>query len=185
VEAMEWLDQNMGATSYTGLSNVLGAFDRRDPEAAQEYVMNLEDPAQRLDAIKGLGEAHTMRSSVPETMRWIATLPPDLQVEATAGAMRWRLDSDYVSFMASISDDSLAPEIRDRYIQQLAGRLAEGMMWDSKGAIRQWLEANPGDTRDAFVRAAASSLEQKPENRTRFLAYLPPAEVERILGPQR
>ncbi|MDB6077420.1 MAG: hypothetical protein JWO82_1167 [Akkermansiaceae bacterium] len=184
LKAMEWLDQNLGVTSYTGLNNVLGAFDSKDPEAAQEYVMNLEDPAQRLDAIKGLGEAHTMRGPVPETMQWVATLPAEMQVEATAGAMRWRLGSDYISFLTPLSEGTLAPEIQDRYIQQLAGGIDQGMMWDGKDAIHQWLENNPGEVRDAFVKAALGVLEGKPLNRSKFLSYLPEAEAEakRILG---
>jgi len=181
-KAMEWLEQHMGATSYTGLNNMLEIFDHSDAEGAQKYVMGLEDKDKQLDAIKGLGESHTMRSKVPETMQWVATLPADLQVEATAGAMRWRLGSDYISFLTPLSDNILAPEIQDRYIQQLADGIGQGMMWDEKAAIHQWLDDHPGEVRDAFVKATVTALEKKPDDLNKFLSYLPEAEANKLRG---
>ncbi|GAA5127867.1 hypothetical protein JIN84_08070 [Luteolibacter yonseiensis] len=191
---MKWLQEEMGVSAYTGLSNLLNPLYRADPKAAQAYVESLGERGQQVAAVRGLAEA---ASDKPEDfVSLIGGLREDMQLEAVNSAMLHRMPSWYPAFLGPLNDGSIREENMEGYIHQLAVFLdgetgpsygGTQMTWkvtdvpEHLAEFQDWIRDHPGPNRDRFIREAYKVQKDQPEVLQKAFEKVPAEELKRIL----
>ena len=164
-ERMNWLQQEVGITSFSGLGNLMNGMFLEDRQAAKNYVTGIEYAPLREEALAGLASSYCLLDP-DSALDLIISLPPDLIIQAARAGMRTRLPKNFSEFLRPLEGAQMDTGLRSQYIDELAnyitndylGRMVPGVD-EQVEYISSWLSANESDGRDELVRVIESRVE--------------------------
>lgn len=194
---LQWMEDEMGIVSYTGLQNIMTRFYNENPKDAVAYVAEMEGTIQGFDAARGLAEAACLGHSTEDAVKMIATLPASMQLEAARSAMFMRMPADFPAFIEPLVNGTIEPANVDGYMDILVSFMdgergtsfgRDSVAWSPASTMKylesfqNWIRDHPGAQRDLFIRKTAESLQGQPGLRDDLFRKIPADELQRILG---